>query len=165
LTLLAADRESRPVLRLAGLSWSIEDFVRGWLITGRTGSGKRSELGRRLSRSKRTLLGDPGSTSSAPATSVRSNSFDHTTALHHSGARSALGATSIISAGAHWMLRREDRFQNALPGRRARSAARGFRPQSTYRRNRRACNGRGCEAPVSKTAPFGCHFHSTHAIA
>jgi hypothetical protein len=28
------------VVRLGGLSWSIEDFVRGWLITGRTGSGK-----------------------------------------------------------------------------------------------------------------------------
>jgi hypothetical protein len=24
----------------ASLSWSMEDFVRGWLITGRTGSGK-----------------------------------------------------------------------------------------------------------------------------
>ena len=34
-TLFAADPESRPVLRLAGLSWSMEDFVRGWLITGR----------------------------------------------------------------------------------------------------------------------------------
>ncbi len=39
-TLLAADETGRPVLRLAGLSWSQEDFVRGWLITGRTGSGK-----------------------------------------------------------------------------------------------------------------------------
>jgi hypothetical protein len=39
-------------------------------------------------------------------------------------------------------------------GRRATSAARGFRQQSTYRRNRRACNGRGCEAPVPKTAPL-----------
>jgi hypothetical protein len=39
-TLLATDPESRTVLRLAGLSWSMEDFVRGWLITGRTGSGK-----------------------------------------------------------------------------------------------------------------------------
>ena len=28
------------VLRLGGLSWSMEDFVRGWLVTGRTGSGK-----------------------------------------------------------------------------------------------------------------------------
>jgi Type IV secretory system Conjugative DNA transfer len=39
-TLFAADAGGRPVLRLAGLSWSMEDFVRGWLITGRTGSGK-----------------------------------------------------------------------------------------------------------------------------
>ena len=28
------------VVRMGGLSWSMEDFVRGWLITGRTGSGK-----------------------------------------------------------------------------------------------------------------------------
>jgi type IV secretory pathway TraG/TraD family ATPase VirD4 len=27
-------------VRLAGLAWSLEDFVRGWLITGRVGSGK-----------------------------------------------------------------------------------------------------------------------------
>ena len=39
-TLLAADAAAKPVLRLTGLSWSMEDFVRGWLITGRTGSGK-----------------------------------------------------------------------------------------------------------------------------
>ena len=39
-TLLVADADGRGVLRLAGLSWSMEDFVRGWLITGRTGSGK-----------------------------------------------------------------------------------------------------------------------------
>jgi hypothetical protein len=39
-TLLASERASATVLRLAGLSWSMEDFVRGWLITGRTGSGK-----------------------------------------------------------------------------------------------------------------------------
>ena len=39
-TLFAADAGGRPVLRLAGLAWSMEDFVRGWLITGRTGSGK-----------------------------------------------------------------------------------------------------------------------------
>jgi hypothetical protein len=38
-TLFAVDA-AKPVLRLAGLSWSMEDFVRGWLITGRTGSGK-----------------------------------------------------------------------------------------------------------------------------
>jgi len=37
---LAADPGSKPVLRIGGLSWSLEDFVRGWLITGRTGSGK-----------------------------------------------------------------------------------------------------------------------------
>ena len=39
-TLFAADAAAKPILRLAGLSWSMEDFVRGWLITGRTGSGK-----------------------------------------------------------------------------------------------------------------------------
>ena len=37
---LASERASATVLRFAGLSWSMEDFVRGWLITGRTGSGK-----------------------------------------------------------------------------------------------------------------------------
>ena len=37
---LRGGRRGKPVLRLAGLSWSMEDFVRGWLITGRTGSGK-----------------------------------------------------------------------------------------------------------------------------
>ena len=31
---------SRVVLRLGGLSWTTEDFCRGWLITGETGSGK-----------------------------------------------------------------------------------------------------------------------------
>ena len=30
----------RPIVRLKGLSWSREDFCRGWLITGDTGSGK-----------------------------------------------------------------------------------------------------------------------------
>ena len=39
-TLFAADDSGKTVLRLGGLSWSMEDFVRGWLITGRTGSGK-----------------------------------------------------------------------------------------------------------------------------
>jgi hypothetical protein len=39
-SLFAPDNSGNPVLRLAGLSWSIEDFVRGWLITGRIGSGK-----------------------------------------------------------------------------------------------------------------------------
>ncbi len=28
------------ILRLGGFSWTIEDFCRGWLITGETGSGK-----------------------------------------------------------------------------------------------------------------------------
>ena len=39
-TVLAADNSGKIVLRLGGLSWTMEDFVRGWLITGRTGSGK-----------------------------------------------------------------------------------------------------------------------------
>jgi len=39
-TLLASDNSGKIVLRLGGLSWTMEDFVRGWLITGRTGSGK-----------------------------------------------------------------------------------------------------------------------------
>jgi type IV secretory pathway TraG/TraD family ATPase VirD4 len=39
-SLFASDASTKPVLRLAGLPWSLEDFVRGWLITGRTGSGK-----------------------------------------------------------------------------------------------------------------------------
>lgn len=39
-TLFAADNSGKVVLRLGGLSWTMEDFVRGWLITGRTGSGK-----------------------------------------------------------------------------------------------------------------------------
>jgi hypothetical protein len=30
-TLFAADAAAKPVLRLVGLSWSMEDFVRGWL--------------------------------------------------------------------------------------------------------------------------------------
>ncbi|CAN5421919.1 hypothetical protein BH09VER1_BH09VER1_29660 [soil metagenome] len=38
-SIFAQDAE-KPVLRLAGLTWSLEDFVRGWLITGRTGSSK-----------------------------------------------------------------------------------------------------------------------------
>ena len=33
-TLFATNGGAKPVLRLAGLSWSMEDFVRGWLITG-----------------------------------------------------------------------------------------------------------------------------------
>ena len=38
--LFAADNSGRIVLRIGGLSWTMEDFVRGWLITGATGSGK-----------------------------------------------------------------------------------------------------------------------------
>jgi len=37
---LASDYQIKAVLRIGGLSWSMEDFVRGWLITGKTGSGK-----------------------------------------------------------------------------------------------------------------------------
>jgi len=36
----AADHSGKIIVRLGGLSWTMEDFVRGWLITGRTGSGK-----------------------------------------------------------------------------------------------------------------------------
>lgn len=36
----SADHSGRIIVRLGGLSWTLEDFVRGWLITGRTGSGK-----------------------------------------------------------------------------------------------------------------------------
>src|SRR5215475_14129834 len=39
-TLFAAEAAGRPVVCLAGLCWSLEDFVRGWLVTGRVGSGK-----------------------------------------------------------------------------------------------------------------------------
>ena len=39
-TLFASDNSGKIVLRLGGLAWTMEDFVRGWLITGRTGSGK-----------------------------------------------------------------------------------------------------------------------------
>lgn len=39
-TLFADEHSGKTILRLGGLSWSMEDFVRGWLITGRTGSGK-----------------------------------------------------------------------------------------------------------------------------
>ncbi len=38
--LLSADHSGRVIVRLGGLSWTMEDFIRGWLITGRTGSGK-----------------------------------------------------------------------------------------------------------------------------
>jgi hypothetical protein len=30
----------KPVVKLKGLAWTQEDFCRGWLITGDTGSGK-----------------------------------------------------------------------------------------------------------------------------
>jgi hypothetical protein len=33
-------RASDTIIRLGSLSWSLEDFCRNWLITGRTGSGK-----------------------------------------------------------------------------------------------------------------------------
>jgi hypothetical protein len=32
--------KGRVIVRLGGLTWRLEDFVRGWLITGKTGSGK-----------------------------------------------------------------------------------------------------------------------------
>jgi len=38
--LLSADHSEKIIIRIGGLSWTMEDFVRGWLITGRTGSGK-----------------------------------------------------------------------------------------------------------------------------
>ncbi|MBX3742576.1 MAG: type IV secretory system conjugative DNA transfer family protein [Akkermansiaceae bacterium] len=34
------DRRSPVVAKLGGMTWTIEDFCRGWLITGDTGSGK-----------------------------------------------------------------------------------------------------------------------------
>lgn len=36
----SARASCRPIVRLKGLRWSREDFCRGWLITGDTGSGK-----------------------------------------------------------------------------------------------------------------------------
>ncbi len=38
--IFSADHSGKTIVRLGGLSWTMEDFVRGWLITGRTGSGK-----------------------------------------------------------------------------------------------------------------------------
>lgn len=38
--MVSGDHSGKIVVRLGGLSWTMEDFVRGWLITGRTGSGK-----------------------------------------------------------------------------------------------------------------------------
>ena len=73
-TLFAVDAAAKPVLRLAGLSWSMEDFVRGWLITGThwirqdtmrdqyhhvSDFSERPALGRRLPRPEGTLLGNP----------------------------------------------------------------------------------------------------------
>ena len=37
---LSSDHSGNSIVRIGGLSWTMEDFVRGWLITGRTGSGK-----------------------------------------------------------------------------------------------------------------------------
>lgn len=37
---LIADASDKAIVRIGGLSWTMEDFVRGWLVTGRTGSGK-----------------------------------------------------------------------------------------------------------------------------
>ena len=42
LTLPAAARKRKVIVQLSGLSWTREDFCRGWLITGDTGSGKTS---------------------------------------------------------------------------------------------------------------------------
>jgi len=36
----SARTKKRPIVRLKGLAWTREDFCRGWLITGDTGSGK-----------------------------------------------------------------------------------------------------------------------------
>lgn len=38
--MFSADHSGKIIVRIGGLSWTMEDFVRGWLITGRTGSGK-----------------------------------------------------------------------------------------------------------------------------
>ena len=38
--MVSADHSGKIIVRIGGLSWTMEDFVRGWLITGRTGSGK-----------------------------------------------------------------------------------------------------------------------------
>lgn len=40
LTLPTAERKRRVIVKLGGLAWTREDFCRGWLITGDTGSGK-----------------------------------------------------------------------------------------------------------------------------
>jgi Type IV secretion-system coupling protein DNA-binding domain len=46
LLVLGAGTKEPVVCRLAGYSWSINDFCRGWLITGDTGSGKTFALRR-----------------------------------------------------------------------------------------------------------------------
>ena len=66
-------KAKRPVVRLAGFTWAREDFCRGWLITGDTGSGKtrsgitpllhqifqnEPDLGRPLHRRQGALLGN-----------------------------------------------------------------------------------------------------------
>jgi len=33
-------RQPKPILHMGGFSWNMNDFCRGWLITGETGSGK-----------------------------------------------------------------------------------------------------------------------------
>jgi hypothetical protein len=40
LTLPAGGRKRKVIVKFRGLSWTREDFCRGWLITGDTGSGK-----------------------------------------------------------------------------------------------------------------------------
>ena len=37
---IAVRPSRRPIVQLKGLTWTREDFCRGWLITGDTGSGK-----------------------------------------------------------------------------------------------------------------------------
>lgn len=40
LAFLKPARQAKPLVRLHGFTWTREDFCRGWLITGDTGSGK-----------------------------------------------------------------------------------------------------------------------------
>ena len=40
MALVSRRSKAPPIVKLKGLSWSREDFCRGWLITGDTGSGK-----------------------------------------------------------------------------------------------------------------------------
>lgn len=37
---ILVERRSPPILRIGGLKWTVDDFCRGWLITGRPGTGK-----------------------------------------------------------------------------------------------------------------------------